>query len=299
LPGASGGHGRASKGRDIADAARRRARRGGRTRAVLRPPLEEAKARSATIDAAIQRHRANRPGFVSRLFRTTLFQSWMRSQATLASNQAFAGKQRLAAEQASSAAVAALENAAAQLHAATASHARLRAVVTDLTRQFDDHRAVLGPRIVDEIFFARSHEVVHLEAPWVPDGLHRKREELFIAAMAVHRAFIDAAAQKVLHNLSILMGFFSGGPPQDEARRALLGDLWSTLFLVVPVISTTFASVEAMLGELVPGDIGWLLIDEAGQALPQAASAASCAPAGPSASAIRSRYPRSYRCPTA
>jgi superfamily I DNA and/or RNA helicase len=125
--------------------------------------------------------------------------------------------------------------------------------------------------VVDAAFFAKGHEASNLASPWLPDSLHRKREDMFIAALAVHRAFIDASAQKVLHNLSILMGIFSGGSPRDDAKRKLLGDLWSTLFMVIPVLSTTFASVERMLGDLPPGAVGWLLIDEAGQALPQAA----------------------------
>jgi hypothetical protein len=52
------------------------------------------------------------------------------------------------------------------------------------------------------------------------------------------------------------MGIFSGGPPQDEAKRKLLSDLWSTLFMVVPVLSSTFASVERMLGDL-PAGSNW------------------------------------------
>jgi hypothetical protein len=147
----------------------------------------------------------------------------------------------------------------------------LKQRVAHLAQRIEKHGTVLGDRLVHEPLFAQGHEALHLASSWIPDSLHRKREELFIAAVGVHRAFIDASAQKVLHNLSALMDALSSGQMQDEGKRKLLGDLWATLFLVVPVISTTFASVDRLLGGLPPESIGWLLIDEAGQALPQAA----------------------------
>jgi hypothetical protein len=143
--------------------------------------------------------------------------------------------------------------------------------VAQLAQNVEAQRRTLGNRLVDERLFSLGHEATNLAAPWISDDLHRKREDLFIAALAAHRAFIDVSAQKVLHNLNVLMDVFSSGPMQDEAKRKFLSDLWSTLFLVIPVISTTFASVDRMLGGLPIGSIGWLLIDEAGQALPQAA----------------------------
>jgi hypothetical protein len=97
------------------------------------------------------------------------------------------------------------------------------------------------------------------------------RDNVFIKAIQLHKAFIDAAAKPLKHNLGVLMEIFSGQGLTSVKQMDLLPDLWSSLFIVVPGLSTTFASVSRMLGKLPPQSIGWLLIDEAGQALPQAA----------------------------
>jgi hypothetical protein len=87
----------------------------------------------------------------------------------------------------------------------------------------------------------------------------------------LHRAFIDAAARPVRHNLNALMDGFGVRSLGNAERDVLIPHLWSTLFLLVPVVSTTFASVSRMFGRIGPEEFGWLLVDEAGQALPQAA----------------------------
>ncbi len=65
-----------------------------------------------------------------------------------------------------------------------------------------------------------------------------------------------------------------GGETLSPDQDRLLPDLWASLFLVVPVISTTFASVTGMLRGMRKESFGWLLIDEAGQGTQQAAAGA-------------------------
>ena len=131
-------------------------------------------------------------------------------------------------------------------------------------------RQQLGDQLIDESTWQIPHAKRQQLAPWCDSTTQQVRDTVFIKAMRLHKAFIDAAAKPLRHNVGALMAAFGRGMP-DEAKQRLVPDLWSSLFLIVPCVSTTFASVERMLGALPAHSLGWLLIDEAGQALPQAA----------------------------
>lgn len=250
-------------------AARQQTAEGERQRAAIQ--ARQARGEHERHIAALEHSRRERPGWTARLFRTAAFRSWNAAHAALASAALIAKEARSSADKQLDHATAAKETAVAALKDVQSRIAQERQRRDALASQVDGHRATLGDRIVDATLFTRNHETLHLTSPWVPDSLHRKREDLFIAALGLHRAFIDAAARQVHHNLSGFMDVLSSGVPPDEGKRKLLGDLWSTFHMAVPVVSTTFASTERMLGALPAGSIGWLLIDEAGQALPQAA----------------------------
>jgi AAA domain len=133
------------------------------------------------------------------------------------------------------------------------------------SKKFENH-------LIDSSLFAKSSEEMHLVSPWCNEQTQLLRDEVFISAIKLHKAFIDAAAKPLHHNLGAMMKIFRDSfNVIDKSTTDFLLDLWASFFLVVPSVSTTFASVEKMLKDIPANSLGWLIIDEAGQALPQAA----------------------------
>ncbi len=88
---------------------------------------------------------------------------------------------------------------------------------------------------------------------------------MFIAALDVHRAFIENNPVKMAANIGLAMDWLKGRKLTEKQAGLAL----DSLSLVVPVISSTFASMPRMFRDTGQEAIGWLLIDEAGQAQPQ------------------------------
>ncbi len=129
------------------------------------------------------------------------------------------------------------------------------------------YREQPGASLPDSEWF-KDRQARELRAPWSDAEWNEARSELFLAALALHKAFIVHAARPMRESLDGAMEILSGNAPRDLSAEAALA-AWQTLFLLVPVVSTTFASVSRLFGPLGAEALGWLLVDEAGQATPQ------------------------------
>ena len=119
-------------------------------------------------------------------------------------------------------------------------------------------------------------EETQKSCPWYSPRLKELQSRLFIKAMEVHEVFILYANSRSCLFRTSLSGFFSflKGDYKKMPSAKELKAMWDTFFLVVPVVSTTFASVQTLFHGLGRASLSWLFIDEAGQAVPQAAAGA-------------------------
>ncbi|MEQ9337288.1 MAG: DEAD/DEAH box helicase, partial [Miltoncostaeaceae bacterium] len=92
----------------------------------------------------------------------------------------------------------------------------------------------------------------------------------FLAALGLHRALLFGAARQMGDTLRAAMDLLGGRQPAGLSPAAALA-AWRALFLVVPVVSTTFASLPRVFATLGREDLGWLLVDEAAQVSPHEA----------------------------
>lgn len=110
----------------------------------------------------------------------------------------------------------------------------------------------------------------HQMGYWQSAQYNTLRSELFTHALRLHQAWLAEALQKKYFggNLYALNALLDGKHPTTSSDEL---SIWQSLFLVVPVVSSTFASISRQFKNLGSQSLGWLLIDEAGQAIPQAA----------------------------
>ncbi len=126
-------------------------------------------------------------------------------------------------------------------------------------------------KIADESFWQLSDKEIQLSSPWIHEKLQDLRARLFVEAMKLHYSFIVNTSEYIVNNLKLIRQGLIFGNWSMESKE-MLKHLWAVFFLVVPSVSTTFASFSKLFRGLDEAEsLGWLLIDEAGQSAPQEA----------------------------
>lgn len=120
--------------------------------------------------------------------------------------------------------------------------------------------------IPSQQFWEENDKLIQLKSPWISNKFNQARIELFVASLQLHKAFIIYNKEPIIQNLRSLTEVINGDFTDKDIYTECI---WQTLFLICPVVSTTFASLGKLFTGMGENSIGWLLVDEAGQATPQ------------------------------
>lgn len=112
----------------------------------------------------------------------------------------------------------------------------------------------------------------HTSDPWFTWKYNREREKLFYFGLMVHKEFVlssDAVAKNIKLLLKMWKAINSSLQITTGTAKTIFPSLMQTLFLITPVISTTFDSMQTLMKNVDDsGTFGLLIVDEAGQATP-------------------------------
>ena len=106
---------------------------------------------------------------------------------------------------------------------------------------------------------ALPYDQRHQRLPGSSDALDRARALVFVRALGVHQALIAGARGAVRKNLSLALTMVAGKLSPSPARAL---DLWGTLALIVPVLSSTFSSFKRCFDTVPAGGLDWLVVGD-------------------------------------
>lgn len=115
------------------------------------------------------------------------------------------------------------------------------------------------------------------KCPWYLKRLNQLQTDLFIESLKINECFLHTANgtedRYITNNFTVFLDLVRNYSPIREIDKRN-AEIWTGFLQIVPVVSTTFASIQNMFRKVKTDFIPWLFIDEAGQALPQLASGA-------------------------
>ena len=154
----------------------------------------------------------------------------------------------------------------------------------DLQRQFDGWQIAATDKIsnlekrvhayeklgndshVEMLNMSQAYDDLQMSTPWFDQSYRVLQSKLFVMALRVRKQFLYENRKNIKAAIIIW-----GQQKKYLEKKAVIEAAWNWINMTIPVISSTFASISRMCKNLGKETLGHLFIDEAGQALPQAA----------------------------
>lgn len=149
---------------------------------------------------------------------------------------------------------------------------KLQRELKDLEMQLESR----GVTLIEDDKFNQENitaEKAQMLCPWVSKEFNEANERLFYAALQLTKAYI-CNTEGIFENLKHFVTLRSPNADHGytaEERVSVTKEAFHTLNLLIPVLSTTFASVQRAFSDFGKGELGTVIIDESGQATPYSA----------------------------
>lgn len=137
--------------------------------------------------------------------------------------------------------------------------------IKKLEAKIRDLKDVFVNTDVNVLDFSLSYDDLQMSNPWFDEEYRRIQSELFISALKVRKQFL----YENIKNIEAATRIWDKQQNYLD-KNIIIQEAWNWINMTVPVISSTFASMGRMFSNIQANSLGYLFIDEAGQALPQA-----------------------------
>lgn len=242
---------------------------------LLSAEIDESRRRREEVKTEMQLLQSTRPGFFTYWFSKEVRTQYKKAVASVLSEYNISGERLVRQNAELQKLCTEIETLKSKWEKSKREHDEIDEQYKLLLNSVEKAREELKGAYADASFWQRiESKEVQETTPWYSETLKRLQSELFVEAMKVNELFLLRANATSSRIKTTLDGFFNflktGGNLTEKEIQAM----WNTFWLVVPVVSSTFASIQRMFSSLGTGSIPWLFVDEAGQAVPQAAAGA-------------------------
>ncbi len=137
--------------------------------------------------------------------------------------------------------------------------------ISKLESTCEELKKEINYNLVNVLDMSLDYEKLQVSNPWFNEQYRIAQSKLFIMALKVRKQFLYENKK----NIKAATIIWSKQKDYLEKKK-IIAEAWNWINMVIPVISSTFASFSRMCINMDAQSLGHLFIDEAGQALPQA-----------------------------